>query len=114
MTLFPKPRKQVVAKTPRAPDVYWEAFTEACGVNTDELTTARRAAINGMVQTLKNLGATPYTIHRRAVNCPWGQPTPEQLVKHWAEWGTVPRPPARTTPARNAMEHARRLREEGR
>lgn len=76
---------------PRSPlqiehQLLFEALCEATQVCIQELTPVRGKTLNGMTKTLRQRGADPPEVLRRAQNH-FTVPSPEYLVGHWAELG---------------------------
>jgi hypothetical protein len=85
-----KPERQ------RAPDPVWDSLLAACGISSDEkITNSARGAYNHAVADLRNAGAQPDEIARRAREHRrrWpGKLTPTALVRRWAELARAPTP----------------------
>jgi hypothetical protein len=88
------PEEENDVKPARKKDDIWDAVIEACGLNSDELTSSSRGAINKAVQQLKQVGATPDDIHERARQhlTRWSNVslTPTSLAKNWAQLAAQP------------------------
>ena len=100
----------------RPPDEIWDALMDACGVNTDAgLTKDARGAYNAAAKQLRDVGATPQDIRRRAAiyrgQWPAVSLTPTALARRWSECErpptpATPRPDATTVALNNARARA--------
>lgn len=78
-------------------DELWEAMIAALGWDPLEITMSQRGPLNRALKELRQVGATPGEITRRAQiyadRWPGVTLTPMSLAKHWAEMGrkTMPR-----------------------
>jgi hypothetical protein len=74
---------------PRPPDPIWDALVAACRIDTTQLTTTNRGAVNKAVAELRGVGADPAQISARAQTYRRTYPnaalTPSALVKHWGQ-----------------------------
>lgn len=81
-------RGEVVGESGRRRDLLFEALCEACRIDPAELTSSYRGAVNKALKDLREVGAIPEEIHRRArafrVRWPRVTLTPPSLAKHWA------------------------------
>lgn len=105
---------QHLAAVPAAPrrDELFEAVAEACGIDWHDLTRTARGSLNGAVGQLREVGATPDEVRRRAQHWPYDVAlTPPGLAKHWPALATV-RPKASAT-ARHGQSLAQELEERG-
>lgn len=79
------------AKPTRKPDLIFEAVTDACGLDLDELTKSARGAANKAAQELRDIGASAEGIHARAKlyrqKWPDASLTPSALAKNYAQLG---------------------------
>ena len=79
------------AKPTRERDLIFEAITEACGLDLDELTSSARGAANKAAKELREIGASPEGIHARArlyvQKWPDAALTPSALAKNYAQLG---------------------------
>ena len=77
------------AKPTRERDLIFEAITEACGLDIDELTSSARGAANKAAKELREIGASPEGIHARArlyvQKWPDAALTPSALAKNYAQ-----------------------------
>jgi hypothetical protein len=83
----PKPpgggRERTEAKT-RPRDDVWDATLAACDIDPDQLTASARGRLNRDVKELRDIGATPAEIQRRAGNWTGSYAlTPHALVGNW-------------------------------
>lgn len=80
----------------REKDPIFDALCESCGINAKELTEAARGPLNKACKDLKDVGATPDEIHRRAnaykTTFAGMNLTPNALSRHWAVLSGVPIP----------------------
>lgn len=86
-----------MAERPR--DFLWEALVEVCAANADEMTKNERGKFNAALKQLRDVGATPDEIRRRAwqwkQEYPNIQITPTALCNRWSSL----RPKNRYAPA---------------
>lgn len=82
----------------RERDNIFDAVTAVCGIQVSDLTKSSRGPLNATVKQLREAGAAPEEIHRRAGNYRARYPdttlTPTALAKHWPQLAIAP-PPAR-------------------
>lgn len=100
-----QPQDLAPAKPTRARDEIWDTLLDACGVDPDNIPTSARGAYNRAVKDLRDIGATPGEIRRRAAifRGQWRDVslTPTALARRWPE---CDRPTASSpTPSRNAQ-----------
>ena len=85
------------AKPTRERDLIFEAITEACGLDIDELTSSARGAANKAAKELREVGASPDGIHARAkvYRQKWAdrELTPSALARHYAQLGAKAKGP---------------------
>lgn len=88
-------------------DLLWETLVEVCGLDTSQLTEDARGSLNRSIKQLRDVGADPLEIRRRATRYRSGAgPVPagaklthRALVNHWPELGTPDVPAAEATEA---------------
>lgn len=77
----------VVALKERTRDEVFEALVEVCGMELHELTRSARGVLNKVAMELKEVGADPDAIKKRAamyrVKYENAALTPSALAKHW-------------------------------
>jgi len=75
----------------RAPDELWDSLVAALDLAPDEITKQRRGKLNAAVKELRDVGATPAEVKRRARRYQREHPdwafTEMALVGHWAALG---------------------------
>lgn len=75
----------------RQPDLLWERLLSECGVDADSLTKSARGSANAALKQMKEVGATPEEITRRATRFRSRYAsitlTPTALAKHWPQLG---------------------------
>lgn len=76
------------SRRPRESDPIWDALMGACGITPTEITSSARGAYNAAAKALRDVGATPAEISRRArdyrMRFPNAALTPTALAKQWA------------------------------
>lgn len=76
-------------KSTREPDEIWDALLQACNIDTTNIPKSARGAYNAAVKQLRDIGATPEEIRRRAsiYRGQWRDVslTPTALVRRWGE-----------------------------
>lgn len=86
---FLAPAEAVAVEKHRGGDGLWDAVMEACGVDTSQIPERHRSGYGRAVADLKQVGAAPSEVHRRAqvfrAMWPDATCTPFALSKHWAE-----------------------------
>lgn len=91
LSLLPDPQPPTSAERGRKPDVVWDALMAVCAVDTSSITASSRGAYNRAVKELRQAGATPEEITRRAAifRATWPdiRLTPTALVRRWSEVG---------------------------
>lgn len=100
----------------RKPDLFWDELLRVCGVDSAAITKSARGAYNRAVQEIKQTGAAPDEIQRRASEYlrkfPNAALTPSALAKNWPVLGRTAA--ADLTPDERNRRHLERLRTEGR
>lgn len=76
-------------KKPRPVDAVWDAVVEVCNIDPASMTASARGPCNRAVKELKEVGAEPEEIRRRAGHYHQRYPgvalTPMALSKHWGQ-----------------------------
>jgi hypothetical protein len=93
-----RPRPHIVGKR----DLLWEATIAACDIDPAEIPDSARRGYNAAVEGLRNLGASPDEVARRAGHA-WFKVTPFALLRHWAE---LAKPTSGSRPRDRAAEIA--------
>lgn len=79
---------------PRDRDAMWDGLIAACDITDTEITKGQRGSLNAAVRDLRDIGADPDDIPRRAANYmlrfPNAPLTPPALAKHWAQCAAAP------------------------
>lgn len=75
----------------REQDLLFESLCGVCGIRWQEMTKAARGRVNGPLAQLREVGATPQEIRRRALAFvrlyPSIRPTPATIAARWPELG---------------------------
>jgi hypothetical protein len=83
------PAKAVAVEKHKPVDDLWTAVMDACGVDTTQIPERHRSGYGRAVADLRQVGAAPSEVHRRAqvFKAKWPDATcsPHALSKHWAE-----------------------------
>ena len=81
--------KTLAPKTARKPDLLFDAVTQVCGMDPEQLTDSSRGALNKSLAMLRGVGADPAEVPVRAANWqtvfPEATLTPTALAKHWPQ-----------------------------
>ena len=87
------PRETVKPKAPRPADPLWDAMIAACRIDPTTLTGSERGRINKALKELREVGATPTDIERRATayrkKYPDAAITPTALTGNWSQLTTT-------------------------
>lgn len=108
-SLLPMPQASTSAVR-RKPDPLWDAVMFVCAVDTDSIPRAARGRYNAAVRDLREVGAEPAEVLRRAAifrtNWPTIRLTPNALSARWAECGEfVANEPAKNLRRKAEDEH---------
>lgn len=83
----------------RTRDLLWEALVKACHADDEEMTKSERGRYNKALKELREAGATPEEVGKRArfwrQTYPGASLTPTALATHWSALKPPPSPHAR-------------------